>query len=133
MDLNIPPELYNGRQAYNKSKLMNAITARYIQTKVNDSTKVCSIDPGFVATNFTYQNLPSTAYGYARYLIMSIIHRLLGRTPDQGSYTTLNAIMDDDLVPGGYYSNCELTEPNPLVKDMGLQIDLIEESLKLIK
>jgi hypothetical protein len=134
-DLNPTADTFAGYLLYCKSKLMNVMTAKELSKRLESSNiTVASVHPGFVATDVIVTNLPkSTWQGTLIWAASRTLHYLLGRTPDQGSLTTVYTIVDENIKPGAYYDSCELSEHNPEVDNEEVCKQLFEESLKIIK
>ncbi|CAL8073002.1 unnamed protein product [Calicophoron daubneyi] len=115
------------RDAYKQSKLANALHACELSERLG-GTGVVSVflHPGVVRTEvFRHHTSPKQ---YLRYRLLSLvmINEWLG------AQTTLYTVMAKTLVPGGYYDNCKLAEPNKLVKDRAERQWLWDRSCELV-
>lgn len=94
-----PPANFMSMHAYSRTKLANVIHAKLLARQLEGSKIVpISINPGYI--------LPSLP------MLWDGMFGNLFKTRWQASQTVISAALSDDLVPGGYYSDCYLTQPN---------------------
>jgi NAD(P)-dependent dehydrogenase (short-subunit alcohol dehydrogenase family) len=132
-DLTINPSDYSVEKAYAKTKLMNVMVSNQLANKLSSKdTIVCSVHPGFVATNIGHSDLPNTWGGWISGLFLSLMHKLFARTVEQGAITSIYAATSDEIKTGEYYDSCAPGPINPVAKDQDLMDKLWTESLSLI-
>eukprot|EP01084_Bolivina_argentea_P172552 298914_1 len=97
--------------SYGQSKLLQILHMKLLQKELNsngyDSKIQCvSITPGLVRTNIINKET-----GILLYCLIILIYPLwwyLSRDIMMGSQVVLHVCCNDDIVSGGYYSNCRL-------------------------
>ncbi|KAL0491235.1 retinol dehydrogenase [Acrasis kona] len=85
---------------YYLSKLSNILFAKELQNRVPAGVKVITICPGYVATNIT-------AIGPLYLKIFGLIGRFFAKSPEQGAFTTIHAVIDDNVENGAHYADCQ--------------------------
>ncbi|CAH8874605.1 unnamed protein product [Trichobilharzia szidati] len=101
-----------GFSAYNASKLGNVLHAFELSKRLKDTgVDVVSVHPGFVYTEI--QRGMSTNL---LKILTPIIKPFLSSSW-KGAQTTLYTVLTDNLISGGYYSNCTMKEPASIVKN----------------
>ncbi|CAH8680307.1 unnamed protein product [Schistosoma rodhaini] len=106
-DLQYSKKNYEAMKAYSVSKLANVIHAIELSERLKDSgIVVVSLHPGAIKTELM-RNLTYFPMNVLKPLIRSVL-----TTPWKGAQTTLYTALTDNLIPGGYYSNCTLKIPS---------------------
>ncbi|XP_005912122.1 retinol dehydrogenase 11 [Haplochromis burtoni] len=119
---------YHHFRAYAQSKLANVLFTRELakRTEVLGITAY-SVDPGFVNTDILR---------YIRRPLLDIVKNFgfLIRTPAEGAYTTIYCTVtpENQLVTGGYYSNCSRAESSNAGQDDGTALKLWAVSCHLL-
>ncbi|CAH8596056.1 unnamed protein product [Schistosoma turkestanicum] len=112
-DLQYTKKTYQAIYAYRASKLANVIHAIELSERLKGSGVVAvSLHPGVVKTE-VMRDLTDFP--------MSMVMRLARKaftTPWKGAQTTLYTVLTDNLIPGGYYSNCTLKQPSKSVRNV---------------
>ncbi|CAH8595980.1 unnamed protein product [Schistosoma turkestanicum] len=111
-DLQIPPKKYEEAKAYRLSKLANVMHAVELSERLHNSgIIVASVHPGIVKTEILRD-----VKGFAlKCMITMSKPRFVN--PWKGTQTTMYAILSDNIISGGFYSNCSLKEPSSTVKN----------------
>ena len=134
------PRSYSPWGAYGQSKLANILFAKALQTKLEaikdvdgescDIISVC-LHPGVIATNLWKQSTDNNPLAFLSPLISNVV---ADRSIDQGASTNVYTSLVDSsqLVGGGYYSDCTLTQPNSYAQDSKLANDLWDATEELI-
>ncbi|KAJ1609997.1 putative oxidoreductase [Cryptosporidium canis] len=114
---NVDEKTYDRTRFYGISKLCNIYFTRELQKRFGSTgLTAVSLHPGCVDTDLgRYVREGSTLF-VTFYPLM----KLFSKTPFYGAQTTLYccATSDDNLIPGGYYSQCELDISSPVSLDM---------------
>ncbi|VDP51947.1 unnamed protein product [Schistosoma mattheei] len=111
-DLQLKENEYNQLNAYCDSKLANAMHAAELGDRLQDSgITVVSVHPGAVKTDLD-RDIKSVVM---KCFIKVIKPFFIG--PWKGAQTTLYTVLSDNIISGGYYSNCSLKEPLTIVKN----------------
>ncbi|CAH8682338.1 unnamed protein product [Schistosoma rodhaini] len=111
-DLQLKENEYSQLKAYCDSKLANAMHAAELGDRLKDSgITVVSVHPGAVKTDLD-RDINSVVMKCFVKLVKPLF---LG--PWKGAQTTLYTVLSDNLISGGYYSNCALKEPSTIVKN----------------
>eukprot|EP00160_Parvularia_atlantis_P010199 Unigene2003_Nuclearia_a/m.6244 Unigene2003_Nuclearia_a/g.6244 ORF Unigene2003_Nuclearia_a/g.6244 Unigene2003_Nuclearia_a/m.6244 type:complete len:169 (-) Unigene2003_Nuclearia_a:36-542(-) len=109
---------------YFDSKFCQVASTLYLQRRLaGTGVEVYALHPGGVASD-VWRSLNWFLQWVIRMVMVSV---------EQGARTTLMCATAPGLQPGGYYSECLLTEPNMLAKDEKLQDELWQRSLELAK
>ncbi|CAH8596002.1 unnamed protein product [Schistosoma turkestanicum] len=127
-DLQIQPKEYSELNAYCNSKLANVMHAVELSERLHDSGVIAvSLHPGVVKTEF-YRDVNGFAL---KYLVKLVKPLFIG--PWQGAQTTIYTILSDNIIPGGYYSNCTLKEPLAIVKNKDERKWLWDKTCELLR
>ncbi|CAH8646116.1 unnamed protein product [Heterobilharzia americana] len=111
-DLQLQEDEFSELKAYRQSKLANVLHAAELGERLHNSgVTVVSLHPGAVKTEITRD-----VTGIGLKLILALTKPLF-ISPWKGSQTTLYTMLSDNLISGGYYSNCTLKEPSSTVKN----------------
>ncbi|KAM7543053.1 hypothetical protein Aperf_G00000007387 [Anoplocephala perfoliata] len=111
---------FNSIRAFSQVKLANVIHAVILGQKLNKtSVTPVSVDPGYVLPDFGVY-IPS---------ILSMFFK----TNWEAGQAVLYTMLAPDIKPGGYYSNCELTEPSAEARDKKIIKFVKQESDRLTK
>ncbi|XP_018655467.1 putative short chain dehydrogenase [Schistosoma mansoni] len=122
-DLQVQPKEYNEAKVYCSSKLANVMHAVELSERLKDSgITVVSVHPGTVKTEIL-RDVES---------IVLVMNRPRVISPWKGVQTTLYTVLSDNLISGGYYSNCALKEPSRIVKNKEEIIWLRNRTRKLL-
>uniref|UniRef100_I3KAR8 Uncharacterized protein n=1 Tax=Oreochromis niloticus TaxID=8128 RepID=I3KAR8_ORENI len=119
---------YHHFRAYAQSKLANVLFTRELakRTEVLGVTAY-SVDPGLVNTDILR---------YIRRPLLDIVKNFgfLIKTPAEGAYTTIYCTVtpENQLVTGGYYSNCSRAESSNAGQDDGTALKLWAVSCHLL-
>ncbi|CAH8682340.1 unnamed protein product [Schistosoma rodhaini] len=98
---------YKAMKAYSLSKLANAMHIIELSERLKDCGVVAvSLHPGATSTELM-RNLTSFPMNVLKKFIPYVLI-----TPWKGAQTTLYTALTDNLIPGGYYSNCTLKIPS---------------------
>src|SRR3990167_3880860 len=113
------PAEYKSFTAYSLSKLANVLFARGVQSIIrSQSSKIISVSlhPGTVRTNFMNRGGKVLAL---LAIVMSPFIDAVFKTNQEGVQTTLHCLTaeSDQLVPGGYYSDCRHRQGNKIVTE----------------
>ncbi|CAH8664014.1 unnamed protein product [Schistosoma guineensis] len=111
-DLQIQPKKYGEVKAYCLSKLANTMHAVELSERLHDSgITVVSVHPGVVKTEIL-RDVKSFALK-----CFIAVNRPRVISPWKGVQTIMYTVLSDNLISGGYYSNCSLKEPSKIVKN----------------
>ncbi|XP_018655465.1 putative short chain dehydrogenase [Schistosoma mansoni] len=111
-DLQVQPKEYNEAKVYCSSKLANVMHAVELSERLKDSgITVVSVHPGAVKTEI-FRDVKD----FSLKCIIAV-KWLTFISPWKGAQTTLYTVLSDNLISGGYYSNCALKEPSTIVKN----------------
>ena len=114
--LDAPLDPYDSWAAYGTSKLALIHLTTELARR-HPSVRTAALHPGSVYTHIADRGLEEQ-------LLLSRVRRVLAPlerrallTPEQGAQTTLHCATAPDLVSGGYYQRCALTEPSADAQD----------------
>ncbi|CAH8665732.1 unnamed protein product [Heterobilharzia americana] len=111
-DLQLPESEYGEVKAYFQSKLANVLHAVELGERLHNSgVTVVSLHPGAVNTELDRN---TTDFGLKTFRKLT---KPLFVSPWKGTQTILYTVLSDNLISGGYYSNCTLKEPSSTVKN----------------
>ncbi|KAK4475021.1 hypothetical protein MN116_002118 [Schistosoma mekongi] len=111
-DLQVQAKQYGEARAYRISKLANTMHAAELGDRLHDSgVTVVSVHPGAVNTEI-FRDVKN----FALKCVVAITKPTF-ISPWKGVQTTLYTVLSDNLISGGYYSNCSLKEPLRIVKN----------------
>ncbi|TNN18246.1 Retinol dehydrogenase 12 isoform 2 [Schistosoma japonicum] len=111
-DLQVQAKQYGEARAYRMSKLANTMHAAELGDRLHDSgVTVFSVHPGIVKTEI----LRDIKYFPLKCVV--VFSRITAVSRWKGVQTTLYTVLSDNLISGGYYSNCSLKEPSRIVKN----------------
>ncbi|CAH8680292.1 unnamed protein product [Schistosoma rodhaini] len=126
-DLQVQPKEYNEAKVYCSSKLANVMHAVELSERLKDSgITVVSVHPGTVKTEIL-RDVESIVLK-----CIIAVNRPRVISPWKGVQTTLYTVLSDNLISGGYYSNCALKEPSRIVKNKEEIIWLRNRTRKLL-
>lgn len=116
--------------AYGQSKLANILFAKELQDRLDreggqDDAKIKSVTlhPGVIGTNL-WQYTP---------ILQTLSVVFADKTVQQGAATNVYCALADDVVGGGYYDNCQLTNPNDLAENVSVRKELWDYTEELIE
>ncbi|CAH8670320.1 unnamed protein product [Schistosoma margrebowiei] len=111
-DLQVQPKNYNEAKVYCSSKLANTMHAVELSERLHDSgITVVSVHPGAVKTEI-FRDVKDCSLK-----CIIAMKWLTFISPWKGAQTTLYTVLSDNIISGGYYSNCSLKEPLTIVKN----------------
>ncbi|KAF5396046.1 Retinol dehydrogenase 14 [Paragonimus heterotremus] len=144
-DLQLQKESYSSPRAYCHSKLTNVMHAIELNERMKGTgVMAVSLHPGTVQTELLrdmqdWKHVSLLLFnqftGYVVVVTGSNSNNLTVQTsldsktilkavlfpflvnPWQGAQTVIYTVLTENLVPGGYYSNCKVAQPNRLVHD----------------
>lgn len=100
-------EEYSAINAYGQSKLFNELMAREICQRYGSVGVIgVSTRPGMTITSMT-DNAP-----FVLWVIVTLVGWMIAKTAEQGAGTMVRCIVmpDDEIQPGGFYSDCQIAE-----------------------
>ncbi|CAH8646129.1 unnamed protein product [Heterobilharzia americana] len=101
-----------GFSVYCASKLANVLHAYELNKRLEGTGVVAvSLHPGTVNTELQRD------YSSFAVNLFKPLSKPFFVTPWKGAQTTIYTVLTDNLVPGGYYTNCTLKRPSSKVKD----------------
>lgn len=93
---------YDRINAYTQSKLANIMHARELASRLEGTgITVVSLHPGVIDTDL-HRYMYKTWYGWVCWPFL----KFFVKTPYYGAQTTLFCCLNDNIVQGGYYSDC---------------------------
>jgi len=100
---------------YTDSKLMNALFGKSLSDRIPGVT-VVTVCPGFCYTQLhRYTDIPT----YKKVLLAPILMTVM-RSAARGAENIVSAMLDEGVVSGGFYRECQLVEKeNKMIADMG--------------
>jgi len=93
---------------YDQSKLANIFFTIELSKKLKEKNRkiiTCSLHPGLVATQIF--DVPATTLNWFLGELAKIAIKVFGRTPLDGTQTTLYCVLNPNIQPGKYYDDCE--------------------------
>ena len=113
---------YNGRYAYNQSKLSQILHIYQLEELYGEQgIRAYSLHPGLINTGIT-RDIPKL-FQWIYQLILFII----GKSVNQGIQTILFCALSDQPISGQFHADCQQIEPSPLAYNK----QLAEESWKI--
>lgn len=116
---NVDEKNYDRTRFYGISKLCNIYFTRELQKRFGSTgLSAVALHPGCVDTDLGRYISEGSIVFHILYPLM----KLFSKTPFSGAQTTLYCctIPDENLIPGGYYSQCALDISSPVSLDMDL-------------
>ncbi|CAH8595985.1 unnamed protein product [Schistosoma turkestanicum] len=127
-DLQLQNNEFSQWSAYCNSKLANVMHAAELSERYHDKGIIAvSVHPGVVKTNID-RDINNFLFKCFVKLIKPLF---IG--PWQGAQTTMYTILSDNIIPGGYYSNCALKEPLAIVKNKDERKWLWDKTCELLR
>jgi retinol dehydrogenase 12 len=121
------PAKYSPWGAYGRSKLANILFAKRLQDLMVESGRAdltsVSLHPGVIGTSL-WKFMPWFLQPFKRFIT--------DKTIEQGAATNVFCSLTDNVTPGAYYSDCQVTEPTATAQDVTLRKQLWEYTEALI-
>eukprot|EP00656_Telonema_subtile_P046905 TRINITY_DN5355_c0_g1_i1.p1 TRINITY_DN5355_c0_g1~~TRINITY_DN5355_c0_g1_i1.p1 ORF type:complete len:261 (+),score=71.95 TRINITY_DN5355_c0_g1_i1:173-955(+) len=120
-----PADQYGEWSNYGLSKICNVLHAKELQRRYGEEgITAVSLHPGVIKTELARNNTGAKIfYGVGQLFMKSI---------GQGAATQTRCAVSDELVGGGYYSDCQLKEPREDANSEELATSLWEASEMLV-
>lgn len=142
-------EYYNSWERYGQSKLCNVLFSKELNNRFKSKNVISvSLHPGVITGTelyrhiFTLTNIKNVskdgllgAWSILSPQKLACLSSQRSKTIPEGVSTTLVAALDPDIVPGGYYYDCKLSQGeglHPAVHEVELAIKLWEFSESII-
>jgi NAD(P)-dependent dehydrogenase (short-subunit alcohol dehydrogenase family) len=109
-------EPYDSWVAYGTSKLGLVHLTTELHRR-HPQVLTAALHPGSVYTHIADRGLEEQRLLSRARRVLAPLERRALLTPDQGAQTTLHCITTPDLLPGGYYQRCELSEASGDARD----------------
>lgn len=117
---------------YSDSKLMMALLGQHM-AKLYPNKSFITVCPGFCGTDLSRH----LGYAWWQKMLFAPILAMVMRSAERGSHNIVHAVMEDDLVNGGFYQECKVTQNKEIVQKLENKEDqareLYELSCELIK
>jgi NAD(P)-dependent dehydrogenase (short-subunit alcohol dehydrogenase family) len=124
-----PLDPYDSWVAYGTSKLglVHLMTELH---RRHPAVRTASLHPGSVFTHIADRGLEEQRVLSRVRRVLAPLERRALLTPEQGAQTTLHCATAPDVVPGGYYQRCVLTDPSPDARDADTARDLWDRTVR---
>jgi len=120
--------IYTPWGAYGQSKLANIYFAKELQDRAHQmerkDIKSVTLHPGVIGTNL---------WQYTPRVLQFLTPVFADKTVPQGAATNVYCALANDVEGGGYYDNCQLTNPTELAEDESKRKELWDFTEKLIE
>lgn len=139
---NFSTDDYDGFRKYQQSKLGNILLAKAFQKRYNGRLEAVSLHPGVIYTSLYKETGIISAVKLTATMIPGILMggftQVIPKPISVGASTTITCatLPSDELVPGGYYSNCAIANENDAAKneeDAAALFDLCDEITKKLQ